>query len=187
MEDCSGQPVRYSANASPRLRGPAPSCPSPTLEALSQAVRQFEAEFEIADEDAAVTALLLNLVKSRNVQGKQIHDANIVASMRRHGIPSLLTHNIADFTRYVPELHLSLGPSEPSTPVLPQVHCRCMYRPYGRSRRLRGDSTAVRRSSGDSKTVPTQDASWSGSSPSVGPGDCALPQLRVDFLLKERR
>ena len=80
--------------------------PLPTPDALSQAVRQFEAEFEIADEDAAVTALLLDLLRSRTVQGKQIHDANIVATMRRYGIPSLLTHNTADFMRYVPDINL---------------------------------------------------------------------------------
>jgi len=80
--------------------------PSPTLDALSQAIRQFEAEFEIADEDAAVTTILLDLLKSRTVQGKQIHDANIVATMRRYGIPTLLTHNTADFTRYLPDIDL---------------------------------------------------------------------------------
>ncbi len=78
--------------------------PPPTLDALSQAVRQFEAAFEIGNEDAAVTAILLDLLKSRMVQGKQIHDANIVATMRRYSIPWLLTHNTADFTRYVPDI-----------------------------------------------------------------------------------
>jgi predicted nucleic acid-binding protein len=80
--------------------------PPPTLESLAKAVRQFEAEFEIADEDAAVTATLLDLLKSRTVLGKQIHDANIVATMRRYGIPSLLTHNTTDFTRYLPDISL---------------------------------------------------------------------------------
>jgi len=80
--------------------------PPPTHVALSQAVRKFEVEFEIADEDAAVTALLLDLLKSRSVQGKQIHDANIVATMRRYGIASLLTHNTADFTRYLPDINI---------------------------------------------------------------------------------
>jgi predicted nucleic acid-binding protein len=80
--------------------------PAPTVVALSQAVRRFEAEFEIADEDAAVTALLLGLLKSRTVQGKQIHDANIVGTMLRYKIPSLLTHNTADFTRYVPDINI---------------------------------------------------------------------------------
>ena len=64
--------------------------------ALSQAVRQFEAEFQIANEDAAVTAILPDLFKSRTVQGRQVHDANIVATMRLYNVPSLLTHNTAD-------------------------------------------------------------------------------------------
>jgi len=78
--------------------------PPPTLDAPTRAVRQFEAEFEIADEDAAVTAILPDLLKSRTVRGKQIHDTNIVATMRRYGIPLLLTHGTADFTRYVPDI-----------------------------------------------------------------------------------
>jgi hypothetical protein len=48
--------------------------------------RQFEAAFQIADENAAVTMLLLDLLKSRTIQGRQIHDANIVATMRSRGI-----------------------------------------------------------------------------------------------------
>ncbi len=80
--------------------------PPPPLGALSRSVRQFEDEFEIADEDAAVTAILLDLLKLRTVQGKQIHDANIVATMRRYQIPSLLTHNTGDFLRYTPEINV---------------------------------------------------------------------------------
>lgn len=80
--------------------------PAPTLDALTQAVRQFGTEFEIADEDAAVTAIPLDLLRSRTVQGKQIHDANIVATMRRYGILSLLTHNTTDFIRYLPDINL---------------------------------------------------------------------------------
>jgi predicted nucleic acid-binding protein len=76
----------------------------PPLEALSEAVRQFEAEFQIADDDAAVTAMLLDLLQSRKVLGRQIHDANIVATMRRHNVFWLLTHNTVDFTRYVPDI-----------------------------------------------------------------------------------
>jgi len=80
--------------------------PPPTVAALSQAVRLFEAEFEVAGENAAVTALLLGVLKSRTVQGKQIHDANIVATMRRNKILWLLTHNTADFTRYLPDIRV---------------------------------------------------------------------------------
>jgi predicted nucleic acid-binding protein len=76
------------------------------IDALTDAVRRFEAEFEIADEDAAVTAILLDLLRSRTIRGKQIHDANIVATMRRYGIHLLLTHNRADFMRYVPDISI---------------------------------------------------------------------------------
>jgi predicted nucleic acid-binding protein len=76
--------------------------PVPPLASLLKAVRQFEAEFQIADEDAGVTAHLLDLLETPGAQGKQVHDANIVATMRRYNIPYLLTHNTADFTRYAP-------------------------------------------------------------------------------------
>jgi predicted nucleic acid-binding protein len=78
--------------------------PPPTSAALSQSVRQFEGTFQIADEDAGVTTLLLDLFRSRTIQGKQVHDANIVATMRRYGIQWLLTHNTSDFTRYAPDI-----------------------------------------------------------------------------------
>jgi len=78
--------------------------PPPTSAALSQSVCQFEGAFQIADEDAGVTAHLLDLLRSRTIQGKQVHDANIVATMRRYGIQWLLTHNTSDFTRYAPDI-----------------------------------------------------------------------------------
>jgi predicted nucleic acid-binding protein len=34
------------------------------------------------------------------IAGKQVHDANIVATMLVHGITQLLTQNIADFSRF---------------------------------------------------------------------------------------
>jgi predicted nucleic acid-binding protein len=51
--------------------GPGVIVPSPTLDALIQAVGQFEAEFEIAVEDAAVTAILLRLLKSRRFRERK--------------------------------------------------------------------------------------------------------------------
>jgi predicted nucleic acid-binding protein len=80
--------------------------PPPMLSVLLQVVQQFEAAFKVADEDATITALLLDLLKSRTIQGKQIHDANIVATMLRYRIPLLLTHNTSDFARYVPDIDL---------------------------------------------------------------------------------
>jgi len=74
--------------------------PSPLF--LAKTVRHFETRFQIATDDTEVTARLLELIEQPGAQGKQIHDANIVATMRRHGIPYLLTHNVSDFIRYQP-------------------------------------------------------------------------------------
>jgi predicted nucleic acid-binding protein len=93
----SRQVLREFLSATTR---PGAFIPPPAVNVLLQAVRQFEAQFEIADEDSAVTVHLLDLLKSRTVNGRQIHDANIVATMRRYGIPALLTHNTADFEKY---------------------------------------------------------------------------------------
>jgi predicted nucleic acid-binding protein len=54
----------------------------------------------MADNLSAVTNHLLELVEHFNVKGKQIHDANIVATMLAYGIKRLLTFNTADFERY---------------------------------------------------------------------------------------
>jgi predicted nucleic acid-binding protein len=66
------------------------------------AARELEGTMRIAEDDAQVTAHLLELLEAPGARGKQVHDANIVATMRRHEISYLLTHNTADFARYVP-------------------------------------------------------------------------------------
>lgn len=43
---------------------------------------------------------LLRLAERVRVAGKQIHDANIVATMLAYDISDLLTHNTVDFVRY---------------------------------------------------------------------------------------
>jgi predicted nucleic acid-binding protein len=65
-------------------------------------VAAFERMFRVADDTSAVTANLLALVRVVPMGGKQIHDANLVASMQAFAIPRLLTHNVADFTRFGP-------------------------------------------------------------------------------------
>jgi predicted nucleic acid-binding protein len=68
-----------------------------------QAAAQVEAlieNFRVADETAAVTSRLLALLREIPAGGKQIHDANIVATMLAYHIPTLITHNVRDFARY---------------------------------------------------------------------------------------
>jgi len=62
--------------------------------------------FHIADETAEVTAQLLQLLKQYPTGGKQVHDANIVATMLVNGVDTLLTMNVADFRRFEDRIRL---------------------------------------------------------------------------------
>lgn len=63
-------------------------------------IRLFREHFEIADDTDTVTQQLIQLMNSIPIGGKQVHDANIVATMLAHRIPALLTHNGQDFKRF---------------------------------------------------------------------------------------
>jgi len=67
---------------------------------LSQQVQLFERRFQIANDVAETTAHLLTLIQQVTVGGKQMHDANIVATMQSYGIRQLLTNNPTDFNRF---------------------------------------------------------------------------------------
>jgi predicted nucleic acid-binding protein len=56
--------------------------------------------YRVADETSQVTNELLALIGQGLAAGKQVHDANIVATCLAYGIPRLLTHNLADFRRF---------------------------------------------------------------------------------------
>lgn len=43
---------------------------------------------------------LLDLLQQFSIGGKQVHDANIVATMLISNIPALLTNNTDDFKRF---------------------------------------------------------------------------------------
>lgn len=71
-----------------------------SMTALLGDVRSFASHFQVAEDGSAVTEHLLALLERVQVGGRQVHDANIVATMLAHGIGRLLTHNVADFARY---------------------------------------------------------------------------------------
>lgn len=73
-----------------------PSAPQVVIER----VRYLENHFQVADDTAAVTGQLVKLLGDFQIGGKQVHDANIVATMQAYGIPVLLTHNTKDFERF---------------------------------------------------------------------------------------
>lgn len=67
---------------------------------LAIQVQFLERRFRVADEGPEVTSRLLRLMQSVAVGGKQVHEANIVATMQVYGVRRLLTANVADFTRF---------------------------------------------------------------------------------------
>jgi predicted nucleic acid-binding protein len=56
--------------------------------------------FRLLRDERAIYAPWRQIVLAENVQGKQAHDARLVAAMRRHDVQSLLTFNLAHFARY---------------------------------------------------------------------------------------
>ena len=75
------------------------SAPVAMTDALNDVDRLIRA-FEILEDGTRVTEALIALCREVPVGGRQIHDANIVATMLAHGEWRLLTFNTADFRRY---------------------------------------------------------------------------------------
>lgn len=60
----------------------------------------FVSEFDISEDGPDVTHLLAELCREVPVAGRQVHGANIVATMLAHGEHRLLTFDPGDFRRY---------------------------------------------------------------------------------------
>jgi len=79
--------------------------PQATAAGLSMAtaiadIRRFRAAFQIAEERSGVLDRLLHILATHRGSGRQVHDANIVATMLENGIRRLLTFNLPDFRRF---------------------------------------------------------------------------------------
>ena len=67
------------------------------------AVQNAEAILErctMLEENRGVTVRLLRICATTQCKGKQLHDANVVATMQEHGLTRLVTDNLADFRRF---------------------------------------------------------------------------------------
>ena len=60
----------------------------------------LEREFRLAPDSELTHAEWRTIVVDENVSGVQVHDARLVAVMRIHRIPHLVTFNVRDFRRY---------------------------------------------------------------------------------------
>ena len=67
---------------------------------LLEAARSFREQFYVAQDTLAVADRLMSLMETTEFGGKQVHDANIVATMLVHDVPLLLTNNVSDFKRF---------------------------------------------------------------------------------------
>ncbi len=82
-----------------------------TREEVLQDVERLAANFHILEDGPLVTEALVALCRDVQVAGRQIHDANIVATMLVHGVHQLLTFNVTDFRRYEDRIAVSDGPA----------------------------------------------------------------------------
>lgn len=71
---------------------------------MARDIQEFNQSFFIAEDGPAVTDKLIDLISRFPTGGKQIHDANIVATMLVNGISSLFTLSITDFKRFATEI-----------------------------------------------------------------------------------
>lgn len=78
---------------------------------VAQQLRQFETMYRIADETPAVSQALYTLLDTIAIGGKQVHDANIVATMLTYGIGIVFTLNVGDFQRFQGLVKI-IGPSD---------------------------------------------------------------------------
>ena len=68
-------------------------------DALKDATRLISS-FTVLEDGPNVMAVLIALCREVPLAGKQIHDANIAATMLAHGERRLLTLNARDFRRF---------------------------------------------------------------------------------------
>ncbi len=71
-----------------------------TSQEVARRVRMLMPILMVADETIDVTNQLLLLMDTYPIGGKQIHDANIVATMQIYKITTLFTLNDVDFNRF---------------------------------------------------------------------------------------
>jgi len=77
-----------------------PWSPPIAMDAALEHTATLEARFEILEDGPEVSSTLGALCREVPVAGKQVHDANIVATMLAHGEHRLLIFNRRDFRRF---------------------------------------------------------------------------------------
>jgi len=82
------------------LSRPSTYTPPIAMDSLLADIPALLARFRIIEDGPAVTSALMTLLAAVPCGGKQVYDANIVATMVTGGIRRILTHNVSDFRRF---------------------------------------------------------------------------------------
>jgi predicted nucleic acid-binding protein len=69
-------------------------------------VRAFRGRMRLLVDGEPAWDRLWTLIATYDCKGKQIHDANVVASALTSGVAKLVTANAGDFRRFAPELEV---------------------------------------------------------------------------------
>lgn len=69
-------------------------------QSLAKDIDNFRKNFQLAQDSLSIVLNLIKIMEQTATASKQVHDANIVATMLESGIPTILTHNVADFKRF---------------------------------------------------------------------------------------
>jgi len=68
-----------------------------TTAAACSNLRKFQGIIQILEESPETSHRLMDLAERHTLQGKRLHDANVVATMETHGLSHLKTWNPGDF------------------------------------------------------------------------------------------
>ena len=71
-----------------------------TIAEAEREVLAIEAGMSLLSESEAVYREWRRIIVQYKVSGVQVHDARLVAAMRAHGVPYIVTFNVADFSRF---------------------------------------------------------------------------------------
>ena len=70
------------------------------LPSVEASLSKWLSVFRLLRDERGIFGFWRELVTNHQVQGKNAHDARLVAAMQRHGLVNLLTYNKPDFSRF---------------------------------------------------------------------------------------
>ena len=76
-----------------------------TAQKTQQEINQILSQFSLLEESPDIFPLWFQLVTDYNIKGKRTHDIRLLAVMKAHNIPHLLTFNPDDF---IPLPHITI-------------------------------------------------------------------------------